>query len=255
MSPKSIFLSGFYLIVHSYCYGQENPDLTMLKIKREQASNVIQILQDSVKKIDQQIDELFISQLNNSSRVKATIQSNAIAYEAVDRKKKVGEFKKDEIVSLLDYDVYQFYVTNGVLTGYVSYVSLIETDDVKLFVQVTETQERERREKELEEELQKEIQKREKEEHDAITRDKKEKELRETRIKKTFAKYGNSIISKIINNEYWIGMTEEMTIYSLGSPKNINTNVGSWGRHEQWVYYRLTLYFENGILKSFQENQ
>ena len=47
-------------------------------------------------------------------------------------------------------------------------------------------------------------------------------------------------------------MTRELATISLGSPNDINRTVGSWGVHEQWVYYNLYLYFENGILTSYQ---
>lgn len=51
-----------------------------------------------------------------------------------------------------------------------------------------------------------------------------------------------------------IGMTAEEVVDSMwGKPQSINTSIGSWGTHEQWVYGgRNYLYFENGILKSIQ---
>jgi hypothetical protein len=48
-------------------------------------------------------------------------------------------------------------------------------------------------------------------------------------------------------------MTDEMVRLSWGSPRDINRSVGSWGVHEQWVYYSSYLYFENGILTSWQD--
>ena len=48
-------------------------------------------------------------------------------------------------------------------------------------------------------------------------------------------------------------MTEKMALISLGKPNDINSTVGSWGTHEQWVYDDgFYCYFENGILKSYQ---
>ena len=35
--------------------------------------------------------------------------------------------------------------------------------------------------------------------------------------------------------------------------KDINKTVGSWGIHEQWIYSSHFLYFENGILTSWQD--
>ena len=47
-------------------------------------------------------------------------------------------------------------------------------------------------------------------------------------------------------------MDREMATISLGSPNDINRTVGSWGVHEQWVYNKIYLYFENGKLNSYQ---
>ena len=50
-----------------------------------------------------------------------------------------------------------------------------------------------------------------------------------------------------------IGMPQWVVLYKWGSPKDINRSVGSWGIHEQWVYGNNYLYFEGGILTSFQD--
>ena len=67
--------------------------------------------------------------------------------------------------------------------------------------------------------------------------------------------YGYEIARKIENKQYWLGMTTEMAIESLGYPSDINKSVTSWGVHEQWIYdsKELYLYFENGILTSYQK--
>ena len=48
-------------------------------------------------------------------------------------------------------------------------------------------------------------------------------------------------------------MTTDMTRLSIGHPKDINRTTGAWGVHEQWVYNKRYLYFENGILTSWQD--
>lgn len=88
----------------------------------------------------------------------------------------------------------------------------------------------------------------------------KENELKEQKNleyrKNIFTKYGKIDGEKILNGYYWIGMTDEMTEISIGKPININRNVGTWGVHEQWIYEsHLYLYFENGILKSYQNSK
>ena len=50
-----------------------------------------------------------------------------------------------------------------------------------------------------------------------------------------------------------LGMTKEQVRLSWGQPNDINRSVGPWGIHEQWVYGSQYLYFENGILTSWQD--
>lgn len=67
--------------------------------------------------------------------------------------------------------------------------------------------------------------------------------------------YGVRDGNRIFNKQFWIGMTTEMARESIGYPNSNNRSVGSWGNHEQWVYKErdLILYFENGILTSWQD--
>jgi hypothetical protein len=53
------------------------------------------------------------------------------------------------------------------------------------------------------------------------------------------------------------GMTAAEVKRSWGSPSKINASVGSYGKHEQWVYERENyknqyLYIQNGILTGMQ---
>lgn len=60
----------------------------------------------------------------------------------------------------------------------------------------------------------------------------------------------------ILAGEIMIGMLRSQVIASWGHPDDINRSIGSWGRHEQWVYGQTTavyLYFEDGILTSWQD--
>lgn len=60
---------------------------------------------------------------------------------------------------------------------------------------------------------------------------------------------------KLINSgRIKLGMTKEEVKQAWGEPRKINRNVGSYGVHEQWVYSSgKYLYFENGILTSWQD--
>ena len=50
------------------------------------------------------------------------------------------------------------------------------------------------------------------------------------------------------------GMPDRRVESLIGPPDDINRSSGSWGVHEQWVYRQknLYLYFENGMLESWQ---
>jgi hypothetical protein len=85
-------------------------------------------------------------------------------------------------------------------------------------------------------------------------REQQQKLAREKRKQELINKYGQTIGTKISSGHFWIGMTDEMAKASLGIPNDVNRTVGSWGVHEQWIYENrdIILYFENGILKSYQ---
>lgn len=85
-----------------------------------------------------------------------------------------------------------------------------------------------------------------------IARTKQLQRNREEMEKRFLEKYGTETYLRLKSEKFWIGMKDEMTRFSLGEPIKINSSVGSWGIHEQWVYKDLYLYFENGILTSYQ---
>jgi hypothetical protein len=60
------------------------------------------------------------------------------------------------------------------------------------------------------------------------------------------------IEQSVIERKVRLGMTAEQVIMAWGKPNHLNKTVGSWGVHEQWVYNSQYLYFENGVLKSYQ---
>jgi hypothetical protein len=66
-------------------------------------------------------------------------------------------------------------------------------------------------------------------------------------------KWSSRITNAVINKDIILGMTKEQVIASWYRPNDINRSVGSWGVHEQWIYNNTYLYFEDGILTSFQD--
>lgn len=79
-----------------------------------------------------------------------------------------------------------------------------------------------------------------------------DKQISVTRLK---SKYKRKYIDLILAKQIQIGMTSSMVLESWGEPGNKNKSVGSWGIHEQWIYEGEYLYFENGVLKSYQTSE
>jgi hypothetical protein len=68
-------------------------------------------------------------------------------------------------------------------------------------------------------------------------------------------KWPANIEKAIIDNKILLGMTDEQVRMAWGKPETINRSVGSWGIHEQWAYGSTYLYFENELLKNYQERR
>lgn len=71
---------------------------------------------------------------------------------------------------------------------------------------------------------------------------------------------GNRMQEAILRREVVRGMTAEEVRRSWGEPTKINASMGSYGRHEQWVYDRggfrsQYVYLENGVVTSMQSPQ
>ena len=60
-------------------------------------------------------------------------------------------------------------------------------------------------------------------------------------------KFGDKNWNVILDQNVIVGFTEEMTKFSLGEPNKINKSSNG----DQWVYGTRYLYFENGLIKSF----
>lgn len=54
-----------------------------------------------------------------------------------------------------------------------------------------------------------------------------------------------------------LGMGKDYVLAIWGEPDRINETATKWGKDEQWVYetYKLYLYFEKDILKSYQQTK
>ncbi len=144
---------------------------------------------------------------------------------------------KGDSITIIGYGIDRFHVltshknfrTDKHIAGYVLIYAVDGLDDLKRTVENYSIAKREQIAKEL------------KYKEDKLRRD-------------LTSKFGAATAKRILNNEYWIGMTKEMAALSLGNPDDINRTVTAKTVSEQWVYgTMLYLYFENGTLVSFQD--
>jgi hypothetical protein len=67
----------------------------------------------------------------------------------------------------------------------------------------------------------------------------------------------NTVKRALANGIVYIGMQKIDLLIAIGGPHDINTSVGSWGKHAQYVYGygsydRIYIYLENDIVTSWQ---
>ena len=226
------------LIFSSFMFlGQEN-NISELENKKKEIINQINILNDSIKIIDLEINaikSIEIQKMITNSTLKATVQKGAKLKKNPDVfSELIIVLLEDKEVTILDYFDGYFGVCTDSICGYMSGLWINQNNKINEFIRLKEDEKKELERLENEQKIK--IQKAE------------WAELEKIYIKK----YGQTTYSKLKQGYYWIGMTREMATISLGSTNDINRTVGSWGVHEQWVYDNLYLYFENGILTSYQ---
>lgn len=79
----------------------------------------------------------------------------------------------------------------------------------------------------------------------------------EERVKGLIEAIGKEETEYVVSGEVHIGMSKDLCELSWGEPDKINKTTYSFGVKEQWVYREKNayLYFEDGILTAFTENE
>jgi len=220
-------------------------NLNKLKQRLESA---IKIKQDSLILVNQQIDRF--AQEDMFSKLKA--QPEGMIFKATVRMS--GKIRKEnnpnsviltlvnenDTVLLTDFIDDYWIVNKGPYFGYINEMYINKTPELKTYKDAIA--ERSGRMAKKMEDLYTEKEK--------ATINKLVQEKKDRLIKK----FGKENGEKINSGYYWIGMTKDMAIESLGNPETVNSSLGSWGVNEQWVYYSLYLYFDNGVLTSYQSS-
>lgn len=209
-----------------------------LENKKHAFQTQIKSLSDSISLIDKRISilnsKLALSQTNNV-KINAVIRKGG---RVKDVPNPVGNdlyiTQADKQVFIVDYTDEYFKVCSDEGCGFINSVWIQPSEEVNQYVANKKTVERaiiaenaDRLNKQK------------------IAADKKKEQSLINRL-------GLKTYNSLREGNFWLGMTDEMARIAFGDPKEINETVGSWGKHEQWVYSSIYLYFENGKLTSYQ---
>ena len=222
---KGLFLLTLILsILSDGAFSQTKKVLELESLKTSLIKKVAS-LNDSITKVE------ILSKVSDSTLKGFTIKGAKLK-KAPDPLGEIStSFDEEKEVVILDYSDLYFGVCIGGICGYMSEIWLKKSPEIENFISAKNFERDELKRLELERES------------------KAEKELEKRYIKK----YGEKDYSKMKQGYYWIGMNKEMATISLGSPNKVNRTVGAWGVREQWVYETIYLYFENGVLTSYQD--
>ena len=236
MKALNVLLFFFILGVNA-----QSIKLAELEKTKNELSDKISLLNDSISKIDRRIlalksegllnqisDSTFIAKVSPKAKMRNTPIGNVIL-----------QFEGGENVTILSYKNGFFSVCFDSICGFMSDVWIIRDDRINNLIMAVYKLERE---KKIEEKKEK-----------AIAKKERRIEINKEERKYFLERYGAEILNKLEQGKYWLGMTDEMARFSLGNPKDVNRSVGSYGAHEQWVYSsNRYFYFENGVLTSYQ---
>lgn len=251
---KCFFIIAFVIAIFS-SYSQ-NKDITKLETEIERYSkmitqykNTVLSFEDSIKDLKVQIDSIKFYSFTPIN--KTFISSMKISAKLFDEPSVLGNtirmLKENESLEITDYTNDFFKVKTGKDYGFVLASMVKETEEIYLLQKTKmKIEEQVANEKFRQEQLS--IQKKREE------KAKEDETKREIRKNSLIEKFGKVNAQKILDEKIWLGMTDKMARESWGNPKEINRSVGSWGIHEQWIYNNTYLYFENGLLTSWQEN-
>lgn len=212
----------FFLIFFKVCYSQVQEVDKLIELKKGLVKKN-QVILDSIKTIDLEIDKITAKEklikIKDSLFVATILKSGKILKKPSHFSDVILNISEDLKVLLFDYSNGFFGVCTDSVCGYVDGIWVKTTPKLISFMSANTSD---------------------------ITDNKKNE-------KENIKKYGKTNYDKLKKGYYWIGMTKDMALISLGQPKEINRTVGSWGVHEQWVYDGKYYYFENGIMTSFQD--
>ncbi len=243
---KGLFLLTLVLSIFSeVAFSQTKKVLELESLKTSLIKKVVS-LNDSITKVEKEIEALIaneiLSKVSDSTLRGFTIKGAKLKKAPDPQEEASILFDEGKEVVILDYSDLYFGVCIGGICGYMSEIWLKKSPEIENFILAKNFEKEELKRLESERVLRQKSREIQAEKAKLL-------ELEKTYIKK----YGEKNYSKMKQGYYWIGMNKEMATISLGSPNKVNRTVGAWGVKEQWVYNTIYLYFENGVLTSYQD--
>ena len=230
----------FVIFISGFMSAQNNNDEINLLVKKINKYNTnILSLKDSIKKIELDIEKIKSKEVlktsNNSPIVAIALKDGSLKKTPSVGGEEILTLDKESEILVTDYMNGFYKVCVNSVCGYMNELWIKKNYEVNKLRDLKIIE----KEKLLNIKEQKRIS--------------QEKKYNQEQENKNIKKYGKTLYEKLKKGYYWIGMTDNMALISLGHPNDINKSVGSWGTHEQWVYDDgFYCYFENGILKSYQ---
>ncbi len=236
-------------LISFYAFSQSKVD--KLQDRKKNLNIRLNILRDSLDIIDKEIKTALISELDAMDHVFTNItSSHTYMYSdlnLINRLKLIPDSSIVKVIDIIDGNPSYLKVQFGSTIGYLLAINVKKSDELNNFTESKRL-----------------VFLKQKEGKDSINYLeglKRQNEIEnkwkldyEIQKQKLIKKFGLTATNRILDKEIWIGMTSDMAIESCGNPQNNNRSVGSWGVHEQWVYTSRYLYFENGILTSWQDS-
>lgn len=236
---KKLFILSFaFCGLATFNIKAQSTNLIDLVAKRERFQFQIKSLNDSLSVIDRKIasvnSTLEFSQMPNV-KIEAVISKRGKIKDAPSPlANEIKVFADEKKIIILDYVDEYFKVCDGDVCGFASTLWIVNSPEIEQYVDNKKAVDNAIR----------------------IANAKRISQQQELQVKKKeeylVKKLGLKTYNSLKDGYYWLGMTKEMALIAFGNPTDVNETVGSWGTREQWVYNNIYLYFENGILASYQ---
>jgi len=208
-----------------------------LKLKLKSFKTELSNLNDSILTYDIRImnmeKENALSEIGNLNNINFLTTAKSYGYLRKGSESifdVIAEFKNGDTINIIGFENKYWKVLLNNIAGYAHWIYLNNNEQMNLILQNY---------------------------NDSIDlqdnfRLKQNETTRENELKQIKDKYGVNTYLKVLDGGHWIGMNTELASISLGYPINKNVSKGNYGVHEQWVYDKMYLYFENDKLTSVQ---